>query len=165
MSLKCGLIKLKLDRRSSKFQACPSAAAYLASAVNSHRRDCRPVAAYLFTKWVFFCLAFLQPEIVQACAYWQTFPSHILSFCGALWHAGPGGEAFKSGGEKIKSLMKLKIIFQPFFHLQVSYVTQLTAWSAGPEAGAAVSGLAQKASKLQLGKVHRLSYCGQWSCC
>ena len=41
----------------------------------------------------------------------------------------------------------------------MSYVTQLTAWSAGPEAGAAVSGLAQKASKLQLGKVHRLCYC------
>ena len=40
----------------------------------------------------------------------------------------------------------------------MSYVTQLTAWSAGPEAGAAVSGLAQKASKLQLGKVHRLCF-------
>ena len=49
--------------------------------------------------------------------------------------------------------------FSTYFNLQVSYVTQLTAWSAGPEAGAAVSGLAQKASKLQLGKVHRLSYC------
>ena len=39
---------------------------------------------------------------------------------------------------------------------QVSYATQLTAWSAGPEAGVAVAGLAQQASKLQLGKVHRL---------
>ena len=38
---------------------------------------------------------------------------------------------------------------------QVSYATQLTAWSAGPEAGVAVAGLAQQASKLQLGKVHR----------
>ena len=165
MSLKCGLIKLKLHRRSSKFQACPSAAAYLASAVNSHRRDCRPVAAYLFTKWVLPCLAFLQPAIVQACAYWQTFPSHILSFCGTLRDPRSRGEAFQSGGEKIKSLMKLKKTFFNLSYLQVSYVTQLTAWSAGPEAGAAVSGLAQKASKLQLGKVHRLSYCGQWSCC
>ena len=38
----------------------------------------------------------------------------------------------------------------------MSYATQLTAWSAGPEAGVAVAGLAQQASKLQLGKVHRL---------
>ena len=53
------------------------------------------------------------------------------------------------------------IIFQSFevstnSTFQVSYATQLTAWSAGPEAGVAVAGLAQQASKLQLGKVHRL---------
>ena len=127
------IIKLKLHRRSSKFQACPSAAAYLASAVNSHRRDCRPVAAYLFTKWVFSCLAFLQLAIIQACAYWQTFPSHILSFCGAMRHTGPGGEAFQSGGEKIKSLMKLKIIFQPILSagfLRHS-VNRMECWSRG----------------------------------
>jgi len=112
------------SRRSSKFQACPSAAAYLASAVNSHRRDCRPVAAYLFTK----------PAPTG-----KPFP-HIFS---------PSVEPCGTLGQEERPSSQ-----------GVSYVTQLTAWSAGPEAGAAVSGLAQKASKLQLGKVHRLTESG-----
>ena len=47
-------------------------------------------------------------------------------------NAAPGGEAFKPGGEKIESVMKLKIIFQPlsagvFCHS----VDRMERWSRG----------------------------------
>ena len=46
-----GLLAAPLyTRRSARFQSCPSAAAYLASCVNSSRRDARPVATYLFNR-------------------------------------------------------------------------------------------------------------------
>ena len=42
----------------------------------------------------------------------------------------------------------------------VTFTTQLTAWLAGPTAGVAVASLADKSSRLQPGKVHRLQESG-----